>query len=150
MTARPGERFELGRARAVREGGDLTIIATGGILGAVLKAADELASGGVHVRVLSMHTIKPLDSAAILAACRETGGVLTVEEHTLDGGLGSAVAETCLDAGAHPRRFGRIGLSAGFSSIVGSQGYLRSKYGMDERAIVSRATELLAARARDV
>lgn len=144
MTGKPGEKFELGRARILREGSDLTIVTTGGILGVVLKAADELAGGGIKTRVLSMHTIKPLDSGALIAACRETGGILTVEEHTLDGGLGGAVAECCLDAGVHPQRFGRIGLTAGFSSIVGSQSYLRSKYGMNERAIVNRATELLA------
>ena len=144
MTAKPGEKFELGRARKLRDGSDLTIITTGGILGAVLKAADELKSGGIRARVLSMHTIKPLDADAIVAACRETGGVLKVEEHTLDGGLGGAVAEGCLDAGVHPRKFARIGLAEGFSSIVGSQSYLRAKYGMDERAIAGRARELLA------
>lgn len=143
MTARPGEKFELGRARTVRDGSDITIITTGGILGAVLKAAGALALGGVSARVLSMHTIKPLDTAAVLAAARDTGGILTVEEHTLDGGLGSAVAEACMDAGVHPRRFGRVGLTEGFSSIVGSQNYLRAQYGMDEKSIVARARELL-------
>jgi transketolase len=143
-TERPGEVFALGKAREVRDGSDITIVTTGGILGVVLKAADALAARGIATRVLSVHTIKPLDRAAILAACADTGGLVTVEEHTLDGGLGSAVAETCLDAGVMPRRFTRIGLTAGFSSIVGSQDYLRARYGLDERAIVQRVRGLLA------
>lgn len=142
-TGRPGEAFQLGRARVLREGTDLTIATTGGILGLVLKAADALAAEGIHARVLSVHTLKPFDREAILAACRETGALLTVEEHGLDGGLGSAVAEACLDAGTWPRRAHRIALRAGFSSIVGSQDYLRARYGMDEGAI-TRAARALA------
>jgi transketolase len=143
-THRPGEEFALGPARVVREGGDVTIATTGGILGVVLKAAEALAGVGVSTRVLSVHTIKPFDREAVLAACRETGGLVTVEEHTLDGGLGSIVAETCMDAGVMPRRFSRIGLASEFSSIVGSQSYLRSAYHMDEEAIVARVRRVLS------
>lgn len=134
-TAREGERFVLGRARTVREGSDASIIAAGGILGEALAAAEQLAGRGLSCRVTSMHALKPLDRDAVVAACRETGGIVTVEEGTLDGGLGSAVAEACLDAGVAPGFFRRIGLRSGFSSIVGSQPYLRKRYGLDADAI---------------
>lgn len=142
-TSRPGERFELGRARWLRRGSDLTLVSIGGILGHVLAAAAELTTAGIDCGVLSVHTLKPLDGEALLEAALETGGILTVEEHCVDGGLGGAVAEICLELGAPPRRFGRIGLRAGFSSIVGSQEYLRSRYGIDQKAIVAEAMRLI-------
>lgn len=137
-THRSGERFVLGRARCLRAGTDITLAATGGILGVVLPVAEQLAAEGVSCRVLSIHTIKPLDREALLSAARETGGIVTVEEHTVDGGLGGAVAECCLEAGAAPRVFHRIGLRAGFSSVVGSQDYLRAAYGLDARGILAQ------------
>ena len=91
-----------------------------------------------------MHTVKPLDREAIFAACRETGGMVTLEEHTIDGGLGGAVAEVCLDAGVFPKTFHRIGLRAGFSSIVGDQDFLRRQYGMDAQAVIAAVRKLLA------
>jgi transketolase len=143
-TDRPGERFELGKARRLRDGDDLTLVAAGGILGVALAAADELRDRhGVQCRVLSMHTIVPLDADALLDAARSTGGVVTVEEHTVHGGLGGAVAETLLEAGVAPRVFHRVGLRAGFSSVVGSQDYLRSVYDLDQPAIVATVRRLL-------
>jgi transketolase len=138
-TGRTGEKFRLGVARRLREGEDLTLISTGGILGLTLSAADILAERGINCRVLSMHTVQPLDYASVVAAARETGGIVTVEEHTVHGGLGSAVAETCLDLGVAPRGFARVGLRHGFSSIVGSQEFLRAHYGVDTPAIVAAA-----------
>lgn len=143
-TARKNEVFRIGEARTVREGNDITLIATGGILGAALEAADSLVEQGIACRVLSMHTIKPFDTEAVLRACRETGGIVTVEEHTIHGGLGSLVAETCLDAGVRPNAFRRIGLRAGFSSIVGAQEYLRREYGMDPKSIAKAVAELVS------
>lgn len=142
-TNRPGETFALGRMRTVREGDDVSVLATGGILGAALGAADLLAAVGIAARVISVHSLRPFDTEALFRACRETGGIVTVEEHVVDGGLGGLVAETCLEAGVLPRAFHRIGLRAGFSSVVGSQGYLRTRYGMDERAIAAAAREVL-------
>ena len=143
-TDRSRERFELGKARRLRDGDALTLVVAGGILGVALAAADELRDRvGVHCRVLSMHTIAPLDTDALLEAARDTGGVVTVEEHTVHGGLGGAVAETLLEAGVSPRLFHRIGLRAGFSSVVGSQDYLRSVYGLDQPAIVATVRRLL-------
>lgn len=147
-TRRTGETFVLGRARQMRDGSDLTLIATGGIVAVAMSAADVLgAEKGISCRVLSMHTVNPIDDDAILAAARETGGIVTVEEHTIRGGLGSAVAETCLDAGVNPGVFHRVGLRAGFSSIVGSQDYLRARYGMDMASVVAVAEQAVRRRA---
>jgi transketolase len=136
-TGREGEQFAFGQARELRSGEDLTLIATGGILGEALAAAEAAsAKWGITTRVLSMHTVNPLDVDAVISAARETGGIITVEEHTLNGGLGGAVAEACLDNGVFPRRFARLGVK-GFTSIVGSQEYLRAHCGLDRAAIES-------------
>ncbi len=145
-TNRPGEIFELGRARQLREGNDVTLVATGGILGVALKSAEKLSELGIRCRVLSMHTIKPLDKEALLKAAQETGGLVSIEEHVVDGGLGGAIAELCLEQGQIPGFFYRIGLRSVFSTLVGSQDYLREKYGMDEEAIVSKVRELVSRR----
>ena len=146
-TQRPGETFQLGRARVLREGHDLTLVGTGGILECVLVAADELANRGISCRVLSMHTIQPLDVDSLSQAARETGGLITIEEHTVHGGLGGAVAETLLEHGAAPQVFQRMGLRGEFSSVVGSQQYLRQKFELDADAIVATALRTLAGRA---
>ena len=88
----PGYKFELGRAAALCEGSDLTICATGLMVQRALAAAELLAGEGVSARVLDFHTIKPLDGEALLAAARETGCIVTTEEHSIVGGLGAAVA----------------------------------------------------------
>ena len=142
-TDRPGEVFELGNIRTLREGTDVTLVATGGILGVALAAAESLAAEGIQARVLSVHTLRPFDAETVFRACRETGGLITIEEHVVDGGLGGLVAETCLEAGVVPQAFHRIGLRAGFSSIVGSQEYLRTRYGMDAEAVVTRARAMV-------
>jgi transketolase len=136
--------FELGKARVLRAGNDAAILATGGVVSEALMAAEQLAQRGLSVRVLSMHTLKPLDTAAIVAAARETRALVTVEEHTIIGGLGGAVAETCMDAGVLPRRFTRLGLKDQFSTIVGDQQYLRAAYGMDAATIVGTLGKLLS------
>lgn len=139
----PGERFTAGRARLLREGADVTVFATGGIAGEALGAATLLARRGLSCRVVSMHTLVPFDGEAVSAAARETGGIVTLEEHSVIGGLAGAVAEYCLEAGIRPLRFARFGLRAGFSSVVGSQGYLRRTYGLDSEALASGIEELL-------
>lgn len=141
-TDRPREHFQLGKIRSVRSGSDVTLLATGGILGATLQAADLLAADGVKARVLSVHTIRPFDAETVFQACRETAGIITVEEHVVDGGLGGLVAETCLEGGVLPRAFHRIGLRAGFPSVVGSQEYLRARYGMDPVTIAAKAAAM--------
>jgi transketolase len=142
-TPHNGEAFILGKARVLREGADCTLLVTGGILREVQKSAQGLANRGISCRILNFHTIKPLDSGAILQAVRETAALVTVEEHTLHGGLGGAVAEVLADHQAWPKAFLRIGLEAGFSSIVGSQEYLRRCYGLDASSIQARVEKLL-------
>jgi transketolase len=142
-TIRPGEKFQLGHIRTVRDGGDVTLAATGGIVGEALRAARLLAECGVSCRVLSIHTVKPLDRATLVAAASETGGIVTVEEHAVDGGLGGAVAEALLETSAVPGFFLRFGLRSCFSSVVGSQAYLRKVYGMDADSISVAVLERL-------
>ena len=141
---KPGEQFVLGKARTLREGTDLTIAAIGGIMEEALSAADLLAKDGIECRVLAFHSLTPFDREAVTACCAETGGLLTVEEHQVTGGLGGAAAEASLEAGITPRVFGRIGLQDTFSSIVGSQQFLRRHYGLDSVAIEKKARSLLA------
>ncbi|MCL5734653.1 MAG: transketolase [Actinobacteria bacterium] len=136
VTNRPGENFQPGVIRTVREGSDVTLAATGGILAEALLAADALVEQGISCRVLSVHTIKPLDADTLTAAASETGGIISIEEHAVNGGLGGAIAETLMDAGAFPGFFVRMGLRDTFSSIVGSQQYLRKVYSLDAAAIV--------------
>ena len=89
----PAQEFTLGRAITLREGGDVTIIASGVMVSLALDAADELAREGIEARVLDMHTIKPLDGEAVFSARPETGAIVTAEDHSIIGGLGGAVAE---------------------------------------------------------
>lgn len=135
------DHFSVGNARTIRQGDDFTFVTAGGILEEVLQACDRLADLGIRARVLSLPTIKPLDKRALEKAARETGGIITVEEHTLIGGIGSAVAEALLESPFRPAAFARIGLNDQFSSVVGSQSYLRNHYGMDADAIFERALD---------
>ena len=135
--------FVIGGSRRYKEGSDITLIAIGGILDDVNIAAVELGKLGINARVLGMHSIKPIDTDEILDAAKNTGGIVTIEEHNKDGGLGSAVSEVCMDFGVMPKKFLRIGLDNMYSSIVGSQQYLRSRYHMDSVAIVDRVKEIL-------
>jgi transketolase len=143
-TNRHGETFRPGEIRVVREGSDVTLAATGGILGEALQAADALAERAVFCRVLSVHTIKPLDTDTLVDAASETGGIVTIEEHAVDGGLGGAVAEALMEAGAFPGFFVRMGLRDTFSSIVGSQKYLRTVYSLDAPSIVRTVSAKLS------
>jgi transketolase len=143
-TNREGEIFQLGKIRTLRDGDDLTLVTTGGILGEVLKAADELAQvHGLQCRVLNVHTLRPFDVDTTLKAAKETGGILTIEEHVLSGGLGSLIAETCLEGGVPPKSFARLGLRSGYSTVVGTQEYLRAHYEMDAPAIINQSLKMV-------
>ena len=131
------EPFRMGRFRLVQDGADLSIIASGGILAEAVQAAELLAPYGISARVLSAHTVKPIDRQAILDAATQTGGIVTLEEHNLDGGVGSAIAECCVDSGVVPRFFLRLGLANEFPSLVGSQHYQRAAYGLDGGAVAN-------------
>jgi len=140
--------FQLGKAITVRQGSDLTLIGTGGLLYDTVKAAEALAEEGIQARVLSMHTVKPLDTAAVLCAAEETGVIFTIEEHSIIGGLGGAVAEVLMEAERRPRHFKRIGLHDTFASLVGDQEYLRAQYGLDTAGILHTVRSVLALPAR--
>jgi transketolase len=135
--------FVVGGSKRYKEGVDITLIATGGILNETNIASFELKKLGVDVRVVGMHSIKPINKNEIIDAVVNTGGIVTIEEHNKDGGLGSAVSEVCMDNGVIPKKFLRIGLENMYSSIVGSQQYLRSRYEMDSEAIVSKVMKLV-------
>lgn len=139
-----GERAKLGKARRVREGDALTIIATGAIVKEALIAADKLSELGVNIRVLAMHTIKPLDEQAVIGAAQQTGGIITLEEHSIIGGLHGAVAEKCMQRGVFPGFFHAIGLKDIFPTVVGDQDFLRSHYKMDANAVFEVAAQFLS------
>jgi transketolase len=140
--------FRIGQAIMLRDGRDTTLIATGGMLRTALRAADRLAAEGFSARVLSMHTLKPLDEEAVLAAARETGAIVTLEEHSILGGLGGAVAEVLAESGAEGVLFKRIGLPPVFSSDVGSQEYLQRLNGLTPEHVSDMVRMLLTARRR--
>jgi transketolase len=127
--------FEVGRAVTLREGRDVTLLATGPSVGEALRAAQRLAERGIAARVLNVHTLKPIDREAILAAARETSLLVTLEEHTVLGGLGGAVAEVLAEAGAGtPLR--RLGLQDVFARFVGSYAECKQRFGLDAEAVV--------------
>ncbi|HLW71927.1 MAG TPA: transketolase C-terminal domain-containing protein [Candidatus Binataceae bacterium] len=132
--AAPPAGFRLGKALQLRGGRDLTLISTGGMLETAIRVADELRGDRLSCRVLSMHTLKPLDNAAVLAAASETGAIFTLEEHSIIGGLGGAVAEVLAESGGGAR-LKRLGARPEFSPIVGGQDYLRGQHGLAPAAI---------------
>lgn len=142
------EDFQIGKAIRLRGGVDLTIIATGSEVRACLDAADSLAEDGIDARVVDMHTVDPLDREEILAAAGETGAVLTVEEHNVSGGLGSAVAETLAEAGVGVA-FRRHGVPDEHV-VIGPPAALYDRYRLDAPGVAAVARDLIGAeRQRD-
>jgi transketolase len=142
--------FELGRSITLREGTDLTIFSTGAMLAVCHETAEALQEAGIGVRLISMHTIKPLDSDAVRRAALETGGIVTIEEHSIVGGLGSAVAETLAQLPEVPRiPFRIIGLPDDFCRAVGSQTYLRNLYGLTVSSLVKSCESLVSETGRN-
>ena len=138
-----GVSFQLGRAITVRHGNDLTLISTGGLLQTSVQLAERLAKDEIGARVLSMHTVKPLDTEAVLAAARETQAIITLEEHSVIGGLGGAVAEVLAESGELRVPFKRLGLPSEFSSYVGSQEFLKAAYGLSMDGILQSLKPIL-------
>ncbi len=137
--------FKLGEAVTIKKGSDLTIIATGGIIYEILKAIPVLEQAGISVRLLNMHTIKPIDEKAILLAAKQTQAIITVEEHTVSGGLGSAVAEVLAEHGAIGKiRFKRMGLDNTFSKGYGSYDEMKETNGLSSKHIISQVKGLWA------
>ena len=128
-------RFEIGKGVQVREGGDLTIVATGLMVQESLKAAEILAAKGVSARVIDMHTIKPIDTEILVKAAKETGFIVTVEEHNISGGLGGAVCEALSQN--YPCRVKLIGVEEKFGKS-GTPAALLEKYGLTAEAIAEK------------
>ena len=137
----PDAPFRLGKARQLRPGSDLAVLACGAMVDMAVRASDTLKKEGIGVRVLNMSSIKPFDTDAVLAAAAETRGIVTAEEHHLTGGLGGMVAE--LLAVERPTRMRMIGMPDQFA-IVGPTPKVRAKYGMSAEAIVEACRTLLA------
>jgi transketolase len=135
--------FEIGKANVVRDGGDLTLIGCGLMVSAALDAAAILAGEGIEARVLDLHTLRPLDTEAIAAAARQTGAIVTAEEHLLYGGMGSNVAR--IVAATHPVPMRFVGLADTYTDS-GDPADLLEKYGLTAQDIVAAAREVLAAR----
>lgn len=135
-------RFQLGKAARLRDGNDVTLIGTGVTTIQCVAAADALAAQGVKARVLNMSCIKPLDCEAVLAAAKETRGIVTVEEHQRTAGLGSAIAECVTEK--QPCRVVRLGMNDRFGES-GPGDKLLEHFGLTAPAIAKAARELLAA-----
>lgn len=138
-----GYRFQLGRAASLREGKDVTIIACGIMVAAALEAAEELAREGIEARVLNMSTIKPLDREAVVAAARQTGAVVTAEEHSVIGGLGSAVAEVLSEECPVPLRM--VGIRDQFGQS-GTPAELLRAYGLTAEDVARATRQAVAAK----
>ncbi|MGQ0535547.1 MAG: transketolase family protein [Methanobacteriota archaeon] len=134
-------RFELGKAQVFRPGTDVTLIGTGTMVFECIEAAERLDEERIDARVVSMPTVKPLDVATVIAAARETKGIVTAEEHSVVNGLGSAVAEVLAEN--HPTRLARIGAQDTFGES-GDPAILMQKYGLTAADIAARARAIVA------
>ena len=137
----PDHAFELGRANLLRDGSDITLIANGVLTHRIMIAADILATRGLSARVLNMATVRPIDAEAIERAARQTGAILSCEEHTIFGGLGSAVAEVVVQTHPVPMKF--LGVPGVFAP-TGSANFLLDHFGMSPDAIADSAQVLIA------
>jgi len=142
LLSKEEDEFIIGKAKTLKEGSDLTVIACGNMVCEALEAAQILQEQGVSVRVINMHTPKPLDEEIVLKAAKETKGIITCEEHTVVGGLGSAVAEVVCQNNPVPMRL--IGVKNQFGQS-GKTEELMKYYELTANDIVKRAKELLGA-----
>lgn len=141
----PANEFRIGRAMPVHEGHGVALLFTGAIGDEVMEAHMDLASTGIDSAVVSFPTVKPIDAEMIANLASRFEILVTIEEHSVVGGLGGAVAEVLAELPAPRARLVRIGLEDRYSSIVGSQKYLRDFYGMSARKIVERVREAIDA-----
>lgn len=136
-------KYNLYQANRYIDGKDITLIATGGIVREAIAASKELLKYKISARVVSIHTLKPLDVKEIQNAINDTGGIVTIEENSIIGGLAGAISEYCLENNLFPKKFRRIGISDKFSSIVGTQDYLRKINHLDSISIAKQVLELI-------
>lgn len=138
-----GYEFVPGKGTVLREGRDMTVISIGSLVNEALRAAGTLSDEGLTLRVINMPTILPIDRTLIVLAARETGGILTLEEHGIQGGLGSAVAEVLAESGVSVR-FRRMGLS-GFARGCGNRDEMREINGLTAKEIAENVREMIGA-----
>lgn len=136
IVTRPEDGYQIGKAILRRDGADALVVTTGITLKTALDAAELLSALGLEIAILHCHTVKPLDAEAILAHAARVPAVVTIEEHTLIGGLGSAVAELLLDHGVH-KRFKRIGIPDVFPKKYGSQASQMMDFGITAEALAA-------------
>ncbi len=141
LVYQPGAAFEIGKSVELIAGDDLTIIATGLLVAEAIRASEQLARDGVSVRVIDMHTIKPLDTEAVRKAAAETGAIVVAEEHLVDGGLGVRVAQAA--AASHPCPMEFVGIADTYAESATPE-ELMDKYGLVARDVVSAARRTLA------
>ena len=137
---RPDYKFEIGKGTVLREGNDVSIIATGIGVGAALEAAEKLAADGISAEVVNICTIKPIDRELVVATAKKTGKVVTVEEHSVIGGLGSAVSDVLSEE--HPTIVKKIGMQDRFGES-GSAAALVKKYGLDGDGVYASVKDFL-------
>ena len=133
------QEFEIGKSQMIFDGSDLTIIATGHMVWESIIAVKDLYKQGIKARLINMHTIKPIDKEAIIKAAKETGAILTAEEHQITGGLAGAVAEVVVQNHAVPMEF--IGMPNTFGES-GKAKELMDKYGMNSQTIIQKSIQL--------
>lgn len=136
----PEDEFEIGKGKRIKEGNDISIIAIGDMVYAALKAAEKLNEMGISAEVIDMHTLKPLDADIVKEAIDKTGKIITVEDHNIINGLGSAISEVVAETGKGIVR--RVGVNDTFAES-GEYTLLLEKYGLDSNNIVIKAKELL-------
>jgi transketolase len=133
---------EVGGAVTAREGSDVAIFAHGEMVRQALEAAEDLEKAGIHARVVDMYCIKPINKEVILKAARETGGIVVVEDHLMEGGLASAISDVLVDQCVAPKGFKRLGIPQVYAGF-GSGPEQRTKYGYDKNATVAAAKAIL-------
>lgn len=136
----PDYKFEIGKGVLLREGSDITIVATGTCVSSALEAAEKLAADGISAEVINIHTIKPLDAELVLASAKKTGKVVTAEEHSVIGGLGSAVCDLLSEKA--PTKVLKIGMNDVFGES-GTAGGLLTKYGLDGEGVYNKVKEFV-------
>jgi transketolase len=141
-----GTPLEIGRGICLRPGQDLTLVATGAMVGRCLRAAEQLSAGGIEARLLEIHTLKPLDRQLLLQAAEETGALITAEEHNLIGGLGSAVAETLAEGRPVPLQ--RVGIPDRFCPTGRDLDTLMDACGLSVAEIVAAARRVMERKAK--
>jgi len=140
VVTKESDRFEIGRADTLREGSDVAIFACGQLVSEAILACDELAKDGIEAKLINVHTPKPLDRNAVIAAAKETGAAVTAEEHTILGGLGGAIAEVLAQEAPVPIRM--VGVKDRFG-VSGESDELFEHFGLNAKHIVKAAREAI-------